>query len=227
MEISMEQTLIKITPSQVGMLLECPRCLWLYFNKGLRQPMGPFPSLPGGMDLLFKNYFDEYRKKNSLPPELEGKVDGARLFPDLALLDRWRTNMQGIQATFPEYGLFLKGAIDDLLLTDAGEVIVLDFKTRGFPTKENSHSYYQHQLDLYTLLFDKNDYDVASYAYLLFFWPKEYTSAGSRFESDLVKITVSPEGGRRVLESVSLIIKGPQPSAIPSCGFCRYRDFRA
>lgn len=222
----MEQTLIKITPSQIGMLLECPRCLWLYFNKGLRQPMGPFPSLPGGMDQVFKKYFDSFRAQDILPPELEGKVN-AKLFKDMEKLNVWRENFKGIQASFPEYGLFLKGAIDDLLVENDGKFVILDFKTRGFPTKENSHTYYQHQLDLYSLLFDKNNYDVASYAYLLFFWPKEYTSAGSRFESDLVKIDVSPERGRKVLESVMHIIKGPLPYAIPSCGFCRYRDFRA
>lgn len=220
----MENRLIKVTPSQIGMLLECPRCLWLYFNKGLRQPAGPFPSLPGAMDTLFKNYFDEFRKKNMLPPELEGKAT-EKLFPDIEKLKIWRNNMQGLQASFPEYGIFLKGAIDELLLDQMGEVVILDFKTRGYATKENSHIYYHHQLNLYALLFTKNNYKVASYAYLLFFWPSKYSHTGSIFESDLVKINVSPDDGRKTLQSVADIIGGAMPMAAPQCEFCRFRNF--
>ncbi len=185
--------------------------------------MGPFPSLPGGMDLLFKNYFDSFRAKGTLPPELEGKVE-AKLFTDMEKLDVWRNNFKGIAATFPEYNIFLKGAIDELLVADSGNVIVLDFKTRGFPTKEDSHTYYVNQLTLYTLLFEKNGYSVAPYAYLLFFWPGEFAEGKSSFNSDLVKVEVNTNEGKKILQTVSDIIEGPIPAANPSCVFCRYRN---
>ena len=65
---------IKISPSGISYLLECPRCLWLHMNEDRKRPRGAYPSLPDGMDNVFKKYFDEYRSRHELPPEIEGKV---------------------------------------------------------------------------------------------------------------------------------------------------------
>jgi len=221
----MEKALTKVTPSQLGMLMECPRCAWLYFKRGLARPMGPFPSLPGGFDLLFKNYFDSFRSQDLLPPELAGKVE-EKLFPGMEKLRIWRSNMQGIRAEFPEYNILLKGAIDEMLVANSGDLVVLDFKTRGYPVKEDSHTYYQTQLDLYALLFDKNGYRVAPYGYLLFFWPSSYAQHGSKFETELVKVATSPQGGRRALENLKEILAREIPPSASRCEFCRYRTFR-
>lgn len=221
---SSAKSFIVVSPSQIGILLECPRCLWLYFREGLKRPSGPFPSLPGGFDLLFKKYFDDYRQKAKLPPELEGQVDG-KLFDDVEKLDTWRNNRRGISAEFTEMDLLLKGAIDDLIVNPSGEFVPLDFKTRGFELKEDTAAHYQTQLDLYTLLFKKSGHPVASYGYLLFFWPKKYGRHSADFNAELVKIEVSPERGFETLKEVMRIVKGSTPSASSDCGFCRFREF--
>ena len=77
--------MIKVSPSGISSLLECPRCLWLQVNEEKKRPRGIYPSLPDGMDNVFKNYFDEYRARGEMPPEIEGKVAG-RLFDDLRQL---------------------------------------------------------------------------------------------------------------------------------------------
>ncbi len=215
---------ITVSPSQIGMLLECPRCLWLYFREGLRRPSGPFPSLPGGFDILFKDYFDEFRKRGKMPPELEGKVEG-KLFDDLEKLDIWRNNRRGIFTEFQEMHLVLKGAIDELIVNPKSEFVVLDFKTRGYPPKEDTSAHYQTQLDLYALLFDKNDYPIASYGYLLFFWPKKYGGHSADFNTELVNMEISPERGIDTLKEVVRIVKGRQPAAHSDCEFCRFREF--
>ena len=143
-------TMYRISPSLIGMLLECPRCLWLHFREDRKRPSGPFPSLPGGMDGTFKQYFDAHRAAGTLPPEIDGKVRG-KLFPDRTKLDVWRNNWKGLRAEFPDYDLELKGAIDELLILDNGTVVPFDFKTRGYPTKADTHEHYRHQLDLYAL----------------------------------------------------------------------------
>lgn len=215
---------ITVSPSQIGMLLECPRCLWLYFREGLKRPSGPFPSLPGGFDRLFKTYFDGYRENGKLPPELEGLRE-EKLYTDRAFLDVWRNNWKGISHIFTELDLTLKGAIDDLLVNNKGEFVPIDFKTRGYPTKEDTAVHYQTQLDLYALLFEKNGYSTAGYGYLLFFWPKEYAQGSAGFSTELVKLKLSPQNGFAILQRVAEIVQGDEPEAHSECEFCRFRGF--
>ena len=95
---------------------------------------------------MFKVYFDEHRAEGALPPEIEGKVGEAKLFEDRSLLDGWRNNRVGIQKSFEEYDMLLKGAIDELLVDKDGSLIMFDFKTRGYPTRPDSQKYYLNQL---------------------------------------------------------------------------------
>lgn len=216
--------MIKVSPSLIGSLLECPRCLWLHFRKELKRPGGIFPSLPSGMDGVFKVYFDSYRAKRLLPPEIDGKVDG-KLYTDLETLNVWRNNRKGIEKiTFPEYDLILGGAIDDLLVSTKGRFIPFDFKTRGYPIKEDTHEHYRHQLDLYSLLFEKNGHKVADHGYLLFFYPKSYAKNKAKFITELVKMDVSPERGVEVLKRVHEIVSGSKPAANEECDFCAYAE---
>ena len=98
------------------------------------------------MDRIIKDYFDTYRAKNELPPEM-GNLDGVKLYSDVDKLKIFRNNFKGIQYT-DEKGNLYRGAVDDLLQTSDGKIIVLDYKTRGFPLKEDTHKHYQNQLDI-------------------------------------------------------------------------------
>lgn len=213
----------RVSPSLIGMLLECPKCLWLHYNEKFPRPRGIFPSLPGGMDEVFKVYFDEHRKQGTLPPEIDGKVGDATLYEDVSKLDTWRNNRVGIKAEFPEYDMLLKGAIDELLVDEDGKFIMFDFKTRGYPTRPDSQKYYLNQLSLYGLLFEENGYDVSDRGYLLFFWPDSYGLGQGSFATDLKEIIVSPDKGREVLKAANDIITSPMPSSADDCEYCAYR----
>ncbi len=218
--------MIKISPSGVSSLLECPRCLWLHINENIRRPRGIFPSLPSGMDGVLKKYFDEYRMRGELPPEIDGKVRG-KLFDDMRRLNSWREidfGRGGMRAAIPEYDMLLAGAIDDLLVSADGRFVPFDFKTRGYPLKEDTHEHYRHQLDLYTLLFQKNNLLPADYGYLLFFWPESYSLGMTNFKTELVTLDVSPSRGMSVLKKVHEIIKSPMPERHEACEYCAYRD---
>lgn len=217
--------LIKISPSGISSLLECPRCLWMQINENVKRPRGIYPSLPDGMDNVFKKYFDEYRKRGELPPEIDGKVEG-RLFDDGKTLRQWQEfnfGRGGISAEFPEYNMKVNGAIDELLVAPNGKMIPFDFKTRGYPTKEDTHEHYRHQLDLYALLFQKNGMEPAEYGYLLFFWPVSYEMGMASFRTELIKMDVSPSRGLSLLKKAYDIITGPMPEAHQSCEYCAYR----
>ena len=68
---------IRFSPTALNLLLECPRCFWLKYCRGIIRPKGLVPSLCSGMDREIKEYFDKFR--GALPPELAGKVDGKLL----------------------------------------------------------------------------------------------------------------------------------------------------
>src|SRR3989338_5382367 len=137
----------KFSPSSLSLLKECPRCFWLQFNKGIKRPEGIFPSLPSGMDRVLKEHFDSFMEKGELPPELKDCNDDCKLFDDKEKLKVWRSNLKGIQWKDKEDDLF-KGAVDNILVKGK-KLIVLDYKTRGFPLKEDTAEHYQDQLDIY------------------------------------------------------------------------------
>ena len=148
--------MIRLSPSTLNVFLECPKCFWLEHVKDIHRPRGIFPSLPGGMDLLIKKYFDRYRNVGKLPPELDGKLDGAELFADQELLNKWRNWRNALAYQDPESGATLSGMLDDLgLQPDKRLFVPLDYKTRGFDVKEGGENFYKNQLNCYGLCFEK------------------------------------------------------------------------
>jgi len=100
---------IRLSPTTgLNLFKECSRCFWLHYNERVKRPRGIFPSLPGGMDLVIKKYFDEYR--GSLPPELEGKIKGV-LMPDVNLMNKWRNWRTGLEYEDKELNAVLFGAL--------------------------------------------------------------------------------------------------------------------
>ena len=163
----------KLSKSSLSLMKECPRCFWLTQHKVWKRPQGIFPSLPSGMDNILKTHFDKFREKGKLPPELCDNHDckDMKLFDDKELLKIWRNNFKGIGWKDIE-GNVLFGAIDDLLI-NGKKLITMDYKTRGFPLKEDTAEFYQDQLDIYNFLFRKNGYETEDYAFLIFYYPKE------------------------------------------------------
>ncbi|MBI2545387.1 MAG: PD-(D/E)XK nuclease family protein [Candidatus Aenigmarchaeota archaeon] len=211
----------KLSPSSLSLLKECPRCFWLQFNKKIHRPNGVFPSLPSGMDRIFKTHFDSFRDKGLLPPELE-KLDGStKLFGDKQVLDIWRNNLKGIQWTDDEGNIF-RGAVDNIL-QKGKKLIVLDYKTRGYELKEDTHEHYQDQLDIYNLLLRKNGYDTEDYAYLLFYYPNKINENGDvLFHNKLLKMKISIKNAERIFKEAINILKGDMPEINDDCVFCEW-----
>ncbi len=89
--------MIRLSPSKLNILTDCPRCFWDQEVRGVKRPRGPFPSLPGGIDRVVKDHCDAHRSAGTLPPPLVGRVCG-NLFPDQMQLDLWRNWRKGISA---------------------------------------------------------------------------------------------------------------------------------
>ena len=213
---------IRVSPSSLNVFLECPKCFWSDLAQGVGRPRGIFPSLPGGMDGLIKKYFDGYRAKGKLPPELVGKLGNVELFADNELLNQWRNWRSALVYEDPESGAILSGMLDDLG-QDGKLFVPLDYKTRGFDVKEGGESYYQNQLNCYALLLRENGMKPAGYAYLLYYIPKEVAENGmTRFDVVPKRVEVDPDTALKTVRDAAKLLKGPMPKSHTECEYCGY-----
>jgi len=212
----------KLSPSTLNLFKECKRCFWLKLNKNIKRPDTIFPSLPSGMDKILKTHFDSFMEKDKLPPELcNNECKDLKLFNDKELLKIWRSNFKGIQYKDKE-GNILRGAVDNILIKD-NKLIVLDYKTRGYPLKEDTHKHYQDQLDIYTYLLTKNNYKTEDYAYLLFYHPDKITKKGEViFNTDLIKIKINIKNAENIFKEAINVLKKEIPKPSKDCGFCNW-----
>ena len=187
----------KLSPSSLGLIKECPRCFWLTNHKIWKRPSGIFPSLPSGMDRILKVHFDKFRDNGKLPPEIREKCENLKLFDDKEKLKIWQSNLKGIKYEDGK-GNVLHGAVDNILV-NGRKLIVLDYKTRGFPLKEDTSGYYQDQLDIYNFLLRKNGYETEDYGFLLFYIPDKVLENGEvLFNAELIKMKVNVDNAEKL-----------------------------
>jgi hypothetical protein len=215
----------KLSPSALSLMEDCPRCFWLHHNKNKRRPDSIFPTLPSGMDRILKVHFDKFRDKGKLPPELKDDKEckGCKLFDEKEKLELWRNNFKGIGWTDKE-GNILHGAVDNLLVKGK-KIIVLDYKTRGYPLKDDTAAHYQNQLNIYNFLLRKNGYETEDYSFLLFYIPKEVMSTGEViFTSELVKMKIDVADAEKLWKKALKLLAGPCPpkheEEAEKCAWC-------
>jgi len=218
---------------------ECPRCFWLIQHNVWKRPAGIFPSLPSGMDRILKIHFDKFRDKNQLPPELcnNGECKNLKLFNDKEKLKVWQNNWKGI-SFIDKKGNELHGAVDNLLVSETKvsehhsksgkkkdfegkgkKIIVLDYKTRGYPCKDDTHEHYQNQLDIYNFLLRKNNHPTEDFAFLLFYIPKEVMPTGEVvFNTELKKMKVDVDNAEKIWKNAIKLLNSNCPTK--NCEWC-------
>ena len=211
----------KFSPSSLSLLKECPRCFWLHFNKSIKRPDSIFPSLPSGMDRILKVHFDSFRDRGELPPELKELNGDVTLFDNTELLNAWRNNLKGIQWADENKNIF-RGAVDNIL-QKGKKLIVLDYKTRGYPVKEDTAGHYQDQLDIYNLLLRKNGFETENYSYLIFYHPNKVNERGDViFHTDIIKMEISVKNAERIFREALEALSREIPDPSEDCSFCRW-----
>ena len=211
----------KLSPSSLNLMKECPRCFWLTEHRVWQRPQGIFPSLPSGMDGILKRHFDKFMERGLLPPELcnNKECDGFKLFDDKELLSQWRNSRKGLWFEDSK-GNILHGGVDNILVNKANnKLIVLDYKTRGFPLKEDTHEHYQNQLNIYSWLLEALGFSTEKFAYLLFYYPKEVTETGEViFDTVLKKMTVDSRAAEKLWAQALELLNGECP--YEHCDWC-------
>jgi len=125
----------------------------------------------------------------------------------------------------PKSDAVLKGAVDDLLQTPDGEIVVLDYKTRGYPPKEGRRvpHYYERQVNLYNLILAENGYATADFGLLLYYYPDTVNEEGDvMFHREFAKVPTDLEAARELVQEAVRVLDGPEPGPGSECEFCRW-----
>ena len=194
------------------------------------------------MDIVIKKYFDTWRAKNELPPEIRGAVRG-ELFGDLGTLNKWRNWRTGLRYEDEKAGGVLSGALDDCVVypvfdsevaqtrgersrrVEGKYYAALDYKTRGYPPKEGGHKFYQGQLDAYTLLLEENGYPTNHLAYLVYYFPKEVRENGLvNFNVEVKEVKTNSENAKKEFKRALEVLKSSMPLKHSECAFCSWGE---
>lgn len=206
--------MLSLSNSTLSLFLECPRCFWLQFNEKIVRPKGIFPSLPTGMDIIIKEYFNRYREKGELPPLIKDKVEGklAKIPLNLSIVN-------------DSLDLKITGRLDECLELEDDSFIPLDHKTRGKLPDDlgYSQSYYQTQMDTYTLLLRESGYRTKNLAYIIYYSPGPgELHHGIPFGVEVHRIKTYPENAYKYFKQAKSCLDGTLPSSSADCEFCNW-----
>ena len=209
----------QLSASTLKLFQECPRCFWWHVNKKVERPRGPFPSLPSGIDRVLKGYFDTYRKQGALPPLIAGKLKGTLSTTALTLgfNDPAANNAR------------LWGKLDDCVVLPDQRLAPLDHKTRASAPDDLSytHTYYQFQMDVYTLLLERNGHRASRTAYVIYYFPTGgELHRGFPFGVAVHAIDTDPDRAYAIFAAACRCLAGPLPAAAEACEFCRWAKLR-
>ncbi len=219
-----------LSRTKIQDFLDCPRCFYLDRRCGIGQPPGfPF-TLNSSVDTLLKKEFDIYRDMEKPHPMFgEHGIDAIPFtHPEL---DHWRKNFKGLQYLHEPTNFIVTGAIDDLWVNSAGELIIVDYKatstSKVITLDEDYRKSYKNQMEIYQWLLRQKGFCVSSTGYFVYC---NGDSSKERFGNCLeFSIALLPYVGddswveqcllsiRKCLESDFI----PDPTA--TCDFCRYR----
>jgi CRISPR/Cas system-associated exonuclease Cas4 (RecB family) len=161
----------KVSRSKIELYKQCPRCFWLDVRKKITRPNGPPFNINKAIDQLLKKEFDGYRvKKEPHPIMVDNKVKAIPFAH--ADLDTWRENFVGVTTLHQPTNLHVFGAVDDLWVTNDGEVIVVDYKATAKDKPVNISSLwqisYKRQMEVYQWLLRQNGLQVSSTGYFVY-----------------------------------------------------------
>jgi CRISPR/Cas system-associated exonuclease Cas4 (RecB family) len=203
-----------LSHSALEELHRCPRCFWLLYKEGIRQPEGIQSRLANRFDIILKKYFDSYRVKGKLPPLVDGKIKGRLQNP---FRERYYFQFDD------DYGFY--GKLDECLIDEQGFHIPVDFKTASSdPREKKTLSAYQNQIDEYLFLMEENGKKVANFGYLIYFFPEMSVELTNGFPMviHIVKIERKVKDIRKRIEAAIKILQGPIPQLSPECVFCNW-----
>jgi hypothetical protein len=209
----------QLSASTLKLFQDCPRCFWLHLNQRIERPRGAYPSLPSGIDRVLKSYFEAYRKQGKLPPLISGKVEGTLATTPLTL---------GFNDPHTQARLW--GKLDDCVMLPDQRLAPLDHKTRASAPDDVSYTqkYYQLQMDVYTLLLERNGHRTSRTAFVIYYCPVGGAlHEGFPFGVTVHRVRTDPDAAYEVFHHACRCLENPLPPSGEACEFCRWAESRA
>ena len=206
-----------LSHSGIEGMYRCSRCFWLQYNKGLRQPEGIVSRLANRFDIILKRYFDLYRPLGELPPMVEGKIEGKLENP---FQEKYFWDYD------EKYGL--TGRLDDCLIRNDGTYTPVDHKTSSSDPrdKEGVLSAYQHQLNFYALLLEKNNKPTSGFGHLIYYYPEhgEELHNGVPVHVHVQTLKTNPKQAEGEFLKAIDVLEGEMPKPSSECPFCLWHE---
>lgn len=166
-----QKTPFKISRSKIELFMQCPRCFWLDARLKIKRPSSPPFNINKAIDELFKKEFDRHRAEGTPHPIMaDNQVKAVPYQHDE--LDKWRHNFTGVATLHEPTNLHVYGAIDDVWVNDAGELIVVDYKATAKQADVSIDSdwqiSYKRQLEVYQWLLRQNGFKVNDTGYFVY-----------------------------------------------------------
>lgn len=228
-----QKTPFKVSRSKIELYKQCPRCFWLDVRLKITRPNTPPFNINKAIDELLKKEFDGYRVKGEPHPiMIEYGVSAKPMQHED--LETWRHNFTGVFTLHKKTNLHVFGAIDDLWVNDAGELIVVDYKATAKDREVSIDSdwqiSYKRQLEVYQWLLRQNGFTVSDTGYFVYtngrldldgFYNKV------EFKTKIIPYTGSAEWIEPTLLEMKQVMEGDIPAVGVAamggpCDFCEY-----
>lgn len=224
----------KISRSKIELFLRCPRCFYLDRRLGVPRPEGfPF-NLNSAVDHLLKKEFDIHRAANTAHPLMKQYGVDAIPFSHPAI-DKWRENFVGVQYLHPNTNFLVTGAVDDIWVNPAGELIVVDYKATAKNSEINLDAEwqksYKNQMEIYQWLLRQNGFKVANTGYFVYANGKRDAKAlDGKLEFAIKLIPYTGDDSwvaDKLLAAKQCLTAEKIPPAAADCDYCLYRQAAA
>lgn len=221
----------KLSRSKVDLFISCPRCFYLDRRLGVGQPPGyPF-NLNSAVDHLLKKEFDVHRAGATPHPLMKAYGLDAVPFQHKDM-DIWRENFKGVQFLHVETNLLLTGAVDDVWVNPAGELMVVDYKStakdKEVTLDEEWQDGYRRQMEFYQWLLRQNGFTVSDTGYFVYCNGKRDREAFDgklEFDVKILPYTGSADWIEPTLVAIKRCLMSEEiPDLGVACDFCAYRD---
>ena len=220
----------KLSRTKIENFIQCPRCFYLDRKLGISQPPGfPF-TLNSAVDCLLKKEFDVYRVEQKIHPLMAHYGLKAVPFRD-EKMGEWRENFVGVQALHRPTNFLVFGAVDDVWVNEAGELIVVDYKATSSetaPTLDAEYRQaYKRQMEVYQWLLRQNGYKVSNTGYFVYANGRKDLKAFDgklEFNVELLDYTGNDSWVEKTLVEIKKCLDSNKiPEYTTDCDFCNYQ----
>jgi hypothetical protein len=149
-------------------------------------------------------------------------------------INEWRENFKGVQVHHAQTNLIVTGAVDDLWINPAGEIIVVDYKATAKNGEVNIDAdwqmAYKRQMEVYQWLVRLQGLKVSNTGYFVYCNGQDAEAFDGRIEFTikLLPYTGNDYWIEDVLGAIkSCLLSNDIPNKPPDCEFCGYALARA